>query len=109
LVNTNFRYVIFPFDIYNDAANKSLHEFKSRFLFDEIEAEVNLCFDQFLWKFSRRVFVDFKTRASAMLLDKAFKRDAEIKACINSLEIPQLRYLTILNQPRFEVNKTFSN
>jgi cytoplasmic FMR1 interacting protein len=33
--------VLLPFDIYNDAADQSLRVLKQRFLYDEIEAEVN--------------------------------------------------------------------
>lgn len=33
--------ILLPFDIYNDAADQSLRVLKQRFLYDEIEAEVN--------------------------------------------------------------------
>jgi cytoplasmic FMR1 interacting protein len=33
--------VLMPFDIYNDAADQALRTLKQRFLYDEIEAEVN--------------------------------------------------------------------
>lgn len=35
-------YTLFPFDIYNDAANRALHTLKQQFLYNEIEAEVCL-------------------------------------------------------------------
>lgn len=34
--------VLMPFDIYNDSARQALAVLKQRFLYDEIEAEVNL-------------------------------------------------------------------
>lgn len=33
--------ILMPFDIYNDAADYALRSLKQRFLYDEIEAEVN--------------------------------------------------------------------
>lgn len=63
-------FVLYPLDIYSDAANRALHKLKTRFLYDEIEAEVNLCFDQFIWKLSQKIFVNAKSVAAATLLDK---------------------------------------
>ncbi|KAG0476176.1 hypothetical protein HPP92_013017 [Vanilla planifolia] len=40
--------ILMPFDIYNDSAQHALTVLKQRFLYDEIEAEVDLCFDQLL-------------------------------------------------------------
>lgn len=56
--------LLYPMDLYNDAANRALHHLKSRYLFEEIEAEVNLCFDQFLWKLSRRFYKYCKSVAA---------------------------------------------
>lgn len=76
---------LYLLDLYNDAANYSLFNFRKRFLFDEVifftflrvcaqllrssslfkvEAEVNLCFDQFIYKLSDMVFTHFKQLAS---------------------------------------------
>ena len=38
--------VLYPLDLYNDSAHYALTVFRKQFLYDEIEAEVNLCFDQ---------------------------------------------------------------
>ena len=51
-------------DIYNDAAQHSLYSLKSQVIFDEIEAEVNLCFDQFIFKLGQRIFSHYKKLAS---------------------------------------------
>ena len=32
-------YILFPLDIYNDAASRALFNLKQRFLYDEVEAE----------------------------------------------------------------------
>ncbi|CAI5449350.1 unnamed protein product [Caenorhabditis angaria] len=66
---------LFQLDLYNDAAQYSLFNFNKQFLYDEVEAEVNLCFDQFVYKLSEMVFTHYKQLASCMLLDKRFKSE----------------------------------
>lgn len=56
--------VLYQLDLYNDAANYSLKQFRKRHLYDEIEAEVNLCFDQFIYKLSDAVFTHYKQLAA---------------------------------------------
>ncbi|KAL3102786.1 hypothetical protein niasHT_021453 [Heterodera trifolii] len=67
--------VLHQLDLYNDAAAFALGHFRKQFLYDEVEAEVNLCFDQFVYKLSEAVFAHYKQRAATMLLDKGFKED----------------------------------
>ncbi|KAI8914667.1 cytoplasmic fragile-X interacting family-domain-containing protein [Gorgonomyces haynaldii] len=71
-----FRDLFMPLDLYNDAAYNSLHLLKSQVIYDEIEAEVNLCFDQLLFKLGKRIFVHYKKAASIMLLPTDFKLEA---------------------------------
>jgi hypothetical protein len=66
-------YVFYPLDLYNDAAMNALTVFKKRHLYDEVEAEVNLCFDQFVYVLSEQIFRAYKQTAAGMLLDKRFK------------------------------------
>lgn len=54
------RCVLFPLDLYNDSAHYALTVFRKQFLYDEVEAEVNLCFDQFVYKLSEQVFAYYK-------------------------------------------------
>ncbi|CAD5220900.1 unnamed protein product [Bursaphelenchus okinawaensis] len=67
--------LLYQLDLYNDAANYSLKMFRKQHLYDEVEAEVNLCFDQFVFKLSEAVFQHYKQLAATMLLDKGFKSD----------------------------------
>uniref|UniRef100_A0A672H8X9 Cytoplasmic FMR1 interacting protein 1 n=1 Tax=Salarias fasciatus TaxID=181472 RepID=A0A672H8X9_SALFA len=53
-------YVLYPLDLYNDSAHYALTKFKKQFLYDEIEAEVNLCFDQFVYKLADQIFGYYK-------------------------------------------------
>ncbi|TKS74994.1 Cytoplasmic FMR1-interacting protein 1 -like protein [Collichthys lucidus] len=56
-------YVLYPLDLYNDSAHYALTKFKKQFLYDEIEAEVNLCFDQFVYKLADQIFAYYKILA----------------------------------------------
>lgn len=64
--------ILFPFDIYNDSAQQALVVLKQRFLYDEIEAEVDLCFDQLVLKLSEIIFTHYKCWAASELLDPSF-------------------------------------
>ncbi|XP_066917897.1 cytoplasmic FMR1-interacting protein 2-like isoform X2 [Clytia hemisphaerica] len=70
-------YVLLPLDLYNDSADYALNVFKKRFLYDEVEAEVNLCFDQFVFRLSEDIYSHYKQVASSMLLDKKFRSELE--------------------------------
>ncbi|XP_059437375.1 protein PIR [Corylus avellana] len=64
--------VLMPFDIYNDSAQQALVALKQRFLYDEIEAEVDHCFDIFVTKLSETIFTYYKSWAASELLDPSF-------------------------------------
>ncbi|KAK8965771.1 Protein PIR [Platanthera guangdongensis] len=64
--------ILMPFDIYNDSAQYALAMLKQRFLYDEIEAEADLCFDQLLYKLNEIIFSYYKSSAASDLLDESF-------------------------------------
>ncbi|XP_039043565.1 protein PIR [Hibiscus syriacus] len=64
--------VLMPFDIYNDSAQHALVVLKQRFLYDEIEAEVDHCFDIFVSKLCETIFTYYKSWSSSELLDPSF-------------------------------------
>lgn len=64
--------VLIPFDIYNDSAQQALAVLQQRFLYDEIEAEVDHCFDLFVWKLCETIFTYYKSWAASELLDPSF-------------------------------------
>lgn len=66
-------YVLYPLDLYNDSALYALTIFRKQFLYDEVEAEVNLCFDQFVFKLSDQIFAYYKQLAASIYLDKRFR------------------------------------
>ncbi|CAI5988121.1 unnamed protein product [Closterium sp. NIES-65] len=63
---------LLPFPIYDDAADAALRSLKRQFLFDEMEAEVGVAFDQLLEKLALAIFTHFKQCAASKLLDKSF-------------------------------------
>lgn len=69
--------VLYPLDLYNDSANYALTKFRKQFLYDEVEAEVNLGFDQFLYKLSEQIFAYYKHNAASILLDKRFRSETQ--------------------------------
>lgn len=76
LQNPNMiEYIMYPMDLYNDSANRALHHLNSQYLYDEIEAEVNLCFDQLVFEVSELIFTRFKGVATSQMLDKVGKLD----------------------------------
>ncbi|KAK4321422.1 hypothetical protein Pmani_007761 [Petrolisthes manimaculis] len=89
--------VLYPLDLYNDSAYYALTQFRKQFLYDEIEAEVNLCFDQFVFKLSEQVFAYYKHLAGSILLDKRFRSECGH----HNMRIhypPANRYETLLKQ-----------
>ena len=51
----------------------ALTVFRKRHLYDEVEAEVNLCFDQFVYILSEQIFRSYKQMAAGILLEKKFR------------------------------------
>lgn len=94
--------ILYPLDLYNDSAFCALTKFCKQFLYDEVEAEVNLCFDQFTYKLSEQVFAYYKHLAGSILLDKRFRSEA---AAMNiKFTWPQAnRYSTLLKQRHFQL------
>nr|CAB3497101.1 unnamed protein product [Digitaria exilis] len=64
--------ILIPIDLYNDSAQHALTCLKQRFLYDEIEAEVDLCFDLLAQKLNEIIFTYYKSCAASTLLDSSF-------------------------------------
>ncbi|KAG7241792.1 hypothetical protein INR49_024762, partial [Caranx melampygus] len=90
-------YVLYPLDLYNDSGYYALTKFKKQFLYDEIEAEVNLCFDQFVYKLADQIFAYYKAMAGSVLLDKRFRAECKNYGVIIPYP-PSNRYETLLKQ-----------
>ncbi|KAF3828258.1 hypothetical protein GH733_004955 [Mirounga leonina] len=96
-------YVLYPLDLYNDSAYYALTKFKKQFLYDEIEAEatrhapltfllpcpqVNLCFDQFVYKLADQIFAYYKAMAGRCRGNKCCQelRHRSLLKNVNELE-----------------------
>ncbi|XP_053162763.1 cytoplasmic FMR1-interacting protein 1 isoform X3 [Hemicordylus capensis] len=90
-------YVLYSLDLYNDSAHYALTKFKKQFLYDEIEAEVNLCFDQFVYKLADQIFAYYKVMAGSLLLDKRLRSECKNQGATIPL-LASNRYETLLKQ-----------
>ena len=91
--------VLYPFAIYNDAASRALHVFKRRHLYDEVEAEADLCFDQFLFQLSVHLVRHFVACAASVRVDQECKtRLAPLGERVPSLEPSIARFGVITEQ-----------
>ncbi|KAJ1446360.1 cytoplasmic fragile-X interacting family-domain-containing protein [Pelagophyceae sp. CCMP2097] len=61
--------LLYTMDAYNDAAHRALFVLNQRFLYDEIEAEVNLVFDQLVFLLSDHAYSHYKDVAAQRRLD----------------------------------------
>lgn len=61
-------------DVYNDAAECGLYVLGKQYLYDELEAEVNLGFDQWAYLMAEDVYSYFKNKAASQVLDKVRDR-----------------------------------
>jgi len=96
-------FLFYPLDLYNDSAYRALNSLTQQFLYDEIEAEVNLCFDQLVYKLSEQMYTYFKTQASSLLLDKPYKGQLETIYPASRLNVPKSRYEVILRQRHIQL------
>ena len=62
--------VVYTLDLYNDAAHRALYGLKKQFLYDEIEAEMNLVVDQFTYLVADDLYGYYKNLAASVALDK---------------------------------------
>ncbi|ETO15078.1 component of SCAR regulatory complex [Reticulomyxa filosa] len=93
--------VFFPLSIYNDSAEMALTVFHQQHLFDEIEAEVNLVFDQLIFTLYQKIFDYYKNKAASVLLDKPFQRRMEelrVQLGKNVMKLNYARYTPVFQQ-----------
>ncbi|XP_065179360.1 cytoplasmic FMR1-interacting protein 2-like [Sycon ciliatum] len=92
-------YLLYPLDLYSDAGSYALHDFKQQYLYNEVEAEVNLVFDQLIYKLSEQIFIYYKSLACSILLDKKYR--AELGSSIPYP--PAAHYETIMLQRHVQI------
>lgn len=95
-------YILYPLDLYNDSAHYALTKFHKQFLYDEVEAEVNLCFDQFVYKLSDQIFAYYKHLAGSIMLDKRFRSECASMGVKVNYPVAN-RYQTLLRQRHVQI------
>ncbi|KAI0228538.1 Cytoplasmic FMR1-interacting protein [Lamellibrachia satsuma] len=94
--------ILYPLDLYNDSAHYALYNFKKQYLYDEVEAEVNLCFDQLIYSLSEQVFEHYKMLAGSIHLGRGFKNLSRKQG----LKVPHprtVRYEPLFQQQHFQL------
>jgi cytoplasmic FMR1 interacting protein len=66
--------IFFAIEIYNDAAHGALTRLEQQHLYNEVEAECSLSFDQLIFHLSNDIFKYFKALASSVNLNKDYYR-----------------------------------
>jgi|UPI00048BFC97 cytoplasmic FMR1 interacting protein len=84
-------------DVYNDVGSLSLQELGQQFFYDEVEAEVNLVFDQLLFMINRHLYGYFKNIAASLQIKTELL--AALEAKHKRVLTPQKNetYFTIIN------------
>lgn len=97
--------VLYTMDPYNDAAHRALYVLDQRFLYDEIEAELNLVFDQLVFLIADYSYSHHKDTAAARALDDPYvDRLRQSRKASKKLVDPPSRRLGIpLSQRRVQL------
>eukprot|EP00052_Salpingoeca_macrocollata_P011587 m.89408 g.89408 ORF g.89408 m.89408 type:complete len:1357 (+) comp18120_c0_seq1:24-4094(+) len=95
-------FMLHTLELYNDSANYAVRNLDAQFLYDEIEAEVNLCFDQLVFEVTQNVYQQAKALATSNALDKRLKtRLAGMDSSLTGkyrFESPLHRFSSLLRQ-----------
>jgi len=95
--------VFFALDVYNDAAQRALTDYNQQYLFDEIEAEVNLVMEQLLYLLPTHIYSHFKAIAAYEELEASYRSKIE-KLKHNSLsQVEAQMYNLLSNQARLHI------
>ncbi|KAJ3433774.1 cytoplasmic fmr1-interacting protein-related [Anaeramoeba flamelloides] len=95
--------MLYPLSLYSDAAEHALKVLKQKFLYDEIEAEVDLTFDQLVFVLTEEIYSYYKNVASIKQLDNVYKHEIKkLKPKLNFVP-PKSRYHILLRQRHFHL------
>mmetsp|Transcript_10780 Transcript_10780/g.22130 ORF Transcript_10780/g.22130 Transcript_10780/m.22130 type:complete len:1377 (+) Transcript_10780:38-4168(+) len=84
--------VVSALDVYNDAATYAIQVLQLQHLYDEIEAEVNLVFDQMMFLIGEQMYDHFKNAASSSLLNGTYKDAIEKVKGYKQLTVQEKRF-----------------
>lgn len=95
--------IFYPLNLYNDAAYRALFQLQRRFLYDEIEAEVNLVFDQLVYKLTDQIYSHYKIVASNILLNNQFRVSIEKLFGTAKMAVPASRFDVLMRQRNINI------
>lgn len=95
--------IFFAVDIWSDCAERALSDLNQQFLFDEVEAEVNLAFDQLIFNVAKQMFVYAKNLASQLMLDKGYKAQLQHLYKNTKFEVDNKRFRTLMEQRHVQI------
>ena len=102
--------ILYTMDIYNDAAHRALYVLNQQFLYDEIEAEANLVFDQLVFLISDEMYTYYKNFAASNTIEKAYKiknedfyRSSRGDLKVSSLDVSYRRYHIPIGQRHIQL------
>ena len=91
-------------ELYNDAARSALYRIRLQIIYNEVESEVNLCFDMLVDAISDHIFADTKCRASRMTLDQTLQTDAQKRSDLGgSMYLPPQDYNEIFDMDQLSL------
>ena len=93
----------YTMDVYNDTAQRSLHHFDSQYLYDEIQAEVNLVFDQLIFAISDETYTYYKDFAASNVFDGELKKVLEKAKNYNYLTKRVMRQSVPISQKHIQL------
>ena len=70
----NMKFIYNVLDIYNDAANEALHTLGQQYLYNEVEGEMNLVFDQLLYMLNRHLYTYYKNIATSLQDETTYRK-----------------------------------
>lgn len=94
--------VFVPLSIYNDCAEKALSVFRCQFLYDEIEAEMSLVWQQLLFTLVRKLFDHYKNQAAQIIIDKPYARKYQMNSD-QDVKLTYARYDSVLEQKHITI------
>lgn len=95
--------VLHTLDIYNDAAHRALYVLRQQYLYDEIEAEANLVFDQLVFLLTDEIYGYYKNVAATGNLERGMKRIFEQLRGSTYLTTGKRRYEILLMQKHIQL------
>lgn len=95
--------VMYVLDIYNDAAHRALYVLNQQYLYDEIEAEVNLVVDQLYFILSEEIYNHYKNLSASSLMEKSLKNKLEELRGTEYVNVEARRFESLMTQKHIQL------